>query len=304
MNAGPTLSATSSAAQADAGIVRLSPAQPDWLPAPETRRLYAGDWAAFERWCRQTGVSALPATAANVEGFLACLAARLRPGSLRRHLAAIADRHRRAGHAPPDDAAVRRMLRTASAAAPVQPRTAIIGPVQLARLAIACPGDLAGLRDRALLLLLAAARPGHAERQRQEGAGPTDIPPGDGSVGNSTAPNDDAKLAQTALLALQVEQIRFSQEGMKITLPDDPCAAAQGQCLAFSRSRQFTACPVHALEDWLRASDCRYGPVFRKVDRWGNVEHRSLTPTALRQILIRRDAREVRNGTRAAGGEA
>ena len=50
------------------------------------------------------------------------------------------------------------------------------------------------------------------------------------------------------------------------------------------------ACPVRALEDWLRSSDTRFGPVFRKVDRWGNVEHQRLRRDGLRRIFIRRAA--------------
>ena len=37
-----------------------------------------------------------------------------------------------------------------------------------------------------------------------------------------------------------------------------------------------SACPVQAPDAWLHASDIRFGPVFRKVDRWGNVEHMRL----------------------------
>ncbi len=248
---------------------------------------------------------ALPATAASVESFLASLAAQLRPGSLRRRLAAIADRHRRTGHAAPDDAAVRRVLHAARAAAPARLRTAVIGPVQLIRLAIACPGDRAGLRDRALLLLLAANGPGRSGRQRQGRTGPVEIPPEVGSDGASLAlPAGNAKLAQAALLALQVEQVRFTPEGIEIALSDDPGGASPVRHLAFRRSTHFTTCPVHALEDWMRASACRYGPVFRKVDRWGNVEHRPLNPTALRQILLRRGVGGPRSRTRAPEGGA
>jgi hypothetical protein len=53
-------------------------------------------------------------------------------------------------------------------------------------------------------------------------------------------------------------------------------------------------CPVSALEDWLRASDTRFGPVFRKIDRWGNVEHRRLGADAIRRILARRTPRRQR----------
>jgi hypothetical protein len=304
VSAEPTQDATSSAVQTDAGMAPPSPARPQRPPAPETQRLYAGGWAAFESWCRQAGVPALPATAVSVESFLASLTNQLRPGSLRRRLAAIAERHRRAGHTPPDDAAVRRVLRTARAAAPAQPRTAIIGPVQLTRLAIACPGDRAGLRDRALLLLLAANRPSRTGHQRQDGTKPAEISPEDGSGDDSAAPAGNVKLAQAALLALQVEQVRFTSEGMEIVLPNEPDGVNPVQHLAFRRSTHFTTCPVHALEDWLRASACRYGPVFRKVDRWGNVEHRALNPTALRQILIRRGVGGPRSRTRPPKGGA
>ncbi len=32
----------------------------------------------------------------------------------------------------------------------------------------------------------------------------------------------------------------------------------------------------------------RFGPVFRKIDRWGNVEHATLAPDGLRRIIARR----------------
>jgi hypothetical protein len=149
---------------AAAAAVPTPAARPGRPPAAETRRLYAGDWAAFESWCRHTGAQALPASAASVESFLASLAATHRPGSLTRRLAAIADQHRRHGHDAPDDDAIRARLRDARHAAASRPRSRIIGPAQLSRMAACCPGDGAGLRDRALLLLL-AARTGPARRR-------------------------------------------------------------------------------------------------------------------------------------------
>lgn len=49
-------------------------------------------------------------------------------------------------------------------------------------------------------------------------------------------------------------------------------------------------CPVRVLETWIEASDCRFGQVFRKIDRWGTVEHRALGDDAVRTILRRRAA--------------
>ena len=45
---------------------------------------------------------------------------------------------------------------------------------------------------------------------------------------------------------------------------------------------------MRALKAWLLASDCAFGPVFRKVDLWGNIEHHQLIPTWCREILLKR----------------
>ena len=47
---------------------------------------------------------------------------------------------------------------------------------------------------------------------------------------------------------------------------------------------------MRALEAWLETFRCQYGPVFRKVDRWGSIEHTRLGGDAVRDILRRRAA--------------
>jgi hypothetical protein len=42
-----------------------------------------------------------------------------------------------------------------------------------------------------------------------------------------------------------------------------------------------------AVEAWLQAPDTRFGPVFRKINRWGGVEQGRLRPDGARQILRR-----------------
>ena len=110
-------------------------------------------------------------------------------------------------------------------------------------------------------------------------------------------------LARTALLGLDAEHLRFTRDGLELTLTDSDEADARSCVVHLARHPHFTTCPVHALEDWLRASDCRYGPVFRKVDRWGKVEHRRLHPTALRTIVMRRTVSPP-GGRAATGGAA
>jgi len=115
--------------------------------------------------------------------------------------------------------------------------------------AAACPGDLAGLRDRALLLLRAA------------GLGAED------------------------LLDLDREHVRLADTGALHLLLGEPApAGGTGRVAALHRYPRRATCPVRALQDWLRVSDCRFGPVFRSVDRWGNVGHRRLSADGLRRI--------------------
>jgi site-specific recombinase XerC len=125
-------------------------------------------------------------------------------------------------------------------------------------MATACPGDLAGLRDRALLLLTAAG------------------------------------LGRSALVGLDVEQVHFMEDGVDLVLNSQ-----LGGTVTVRRVASIGACPARALKDWIEATDSRFGPVFRKVDRWGNVEHRRLGTDAIRRILTRRARRHLRRGATA-----
>ena len=233
--------------------------------SPETVRLYAADWSDFVMWCRLREWRALPADPATIAAYLQSATDTLSVGALSRRLAAIADQHRQHGEPlPTRDPSVRAVLRAArSTATPKRhpPPTA----AQLLRRAAACPGDLAGLRDRTLLLLLAA-----------------------GGIG------------RTALVGLDAEQAHFDNTGVTLQLHDRPDGVLRSVRLARSSDRRL--CPARVLEDWQRASDTRYGPLFRKIDRWGNLEHNRLGTDAIRRILAHRSkrARQPRARTGAA----
>ncbi len=209
--------------------------------APETLRLYAADWMRFSEYCGGAGVRALPATVATVAAFLQV------PGPGRaarsRRLAAIDHRHRQRGlSCPGDDPAGRRALKQARAAAPRRTRPAPPSSAALRSMALRCPRDLGGLRDRAVLLLLALGLP-----RRQ-------------------------------VVGLQAEGLRWTEDGVR----------AEGTTIWAPRLALHDLCPARALEDWLRASGTSYGPVFRKVTRWGTVEPKPLGADAIRLILARR----------------
>ena len=241
----------------------LAAGRSDRKLAPATSRAYAADWKHFSEWCRSQGQASLPATSATLVAYLAALAPTLSRSALDRRVAASAHAHRARFLLPPDrDPAARGSLRAVKRQAVPGPRRPPppSGP-RLARMAGACPGNLAGLRDRALLLLAAATGLGRA-----------------------------------ALVGIDAEHLRFTADGCELLIRRAPDAAPAMVTIA----RAPANCPVRALQDWMRASECGFGPVFRKVDRWGNVEHRRLGADAIRRILRRRDKRSGRARRAAA----
>ena len=245
-------------------------------PTPATIKLYAGDWARFVLWCREQGCTALPASPETLAAYLVAVAPGLSRGAIGRRRSAICTMHRQAGLPTPMlTPDTHEALRTAAKPKSIElanPPTA----AGLVRVATKCPRDLAGLRDRALLLLAAATL---SPRRRRRRAGPVD-PDGD------TA--EAAGVARLFVLALDAEHVRFTPSGVDLQLRTRSDEAVPSRTITLTRATTAAACPVRALEEWLRSSDTAFGPVFRKVDRWGNVEHDRLGPDAWHRILARR----------------
>jgi site-specific recombinase XerC len=156
-------------------------------------------------------------------------------------------------------------------------------PPVLLRMAAACPGDRAGVRDRALLLLAAAG------------------------------------LGRAALVGLDAEDLRFMPDAVDLIVRQGPgrrggagghgdaaglgSADTDGEAhgrggadrlVIVARGINRNLCAVQALRDWLETSDTLFGPVFRKIDRWGNIEQTRLGTDAIRRILTRRRSRKLR----------
>ena len=147
----------------------------------------------------------------------------------------------------------------------------------LVRMAAKCPRDLPGLRDRALLLLAGATlRP---RRPSKRATGFAD--PGVGAV-------EPAGIPRLFVLALDAEHVRFTPAGVILQVRVRIDEAVPSRTIKLTRSIA-ASCPVRALEEWLRSSETAFGPVFRKVDRWGNVEHGRLGPDAWHRVLARRN---------------
>jgi len=252
---GSSVRTLSEAAEGISNGTDAQAATPGRTAAPRTALAYAHDWTGFQAWCRKAGCPPLPASPDDVAAYLAALVAD-RPrsrGTLDRQLAAIGRAHRAADHAwDTQHPAIRAVLR----AAPRGQRAKRLTPGQLQHLAAACGSDLAGLRDRALLLLHLAAG-----------------------------------LRRGEVVGLEAEHVRFTPAGLHLLLvPPEGEEGEQPPPIkrAVPSSTDATTCPARALRAWLDASACRHGPVFRKVDRWDHVEHERLGVDEVRRILVRR----------------
>jgi integrase len=224
--------------------------------AAATRRAYRADWADFCSFCRAVGFTPLPATPATVAAYLASLATSHAASTIARRLAAIGQAHRLTSHDWQPSHPVIRTTRQGIARrhGSATRRAAALTTREIRQLIATCGDDLAGLRDRALLLI--------------------------GFAG---------ALRRSELVGIDREHLLIREGGLSLTIPrskTDPLGA--GTEVGIPRGTRRATCPVRALEAWLAASDCQFGPVFRKVDLWGNVEHRRLHPDAVRQILLRR----------------
>jgi site-specific recombinase XerD len=225
--------------------------------AAATRRAYRTDFDIFRAWCIERGASAIPAAPQTVTAFLACEAARRRPATISRRIAAIRYAHKLAGFTLPTDnehvratmRGIRRSLGTASKKK---------APATVERILAMAPkptGHLASLRDRALLLL-----------------------------GFASA------LRRSELVALNVENIEVSDAGLRLTIRRSKTdQEGQGQVIAVPRG--MVACPVATLRAWLDAVGINEGAIFRPIGKGNRIRDRRLTDRSVAAIVKSHAAR-------------
>jgi integrase len=238
-----------------------SQAYQDAADAPATLRAYATDLANYKAWCDRHDFVAMPATPEVVGAYLAAAGEGYAMPTLRRRAAAIARACGVAGH-PLDTKhpAIRETLRAIGRKhGSPSRRAAAITTTEVRKLCRACGTDLASARDRALLLL------GFAGALRRSEL-----------VGLNTR--------NGFVLLIGRSKTDTLGEGAEIAIP---------------RGQADDTCPVAALKVWLALSELVAGPLFRKVNRGGVVEHARLSTDAVRQILLKRAAKAGLKGTLA-----
>lgn len=220
--------------------------------APGTRRGYASDWADFTRWCFEVNETALPADPLSVAKYLARLADRgLKASTIERRGAAIRYAHKAAGHEPPTNAegvkAVMRGIRRRLGRRQIRkaPATAAV----LEQLVPHFAAGLMGLRDRALVLIGFAAA-----------------------------------LRRSELIALQVSDISVRSRGIVLHIGRSK-TDQEGKGAEIPIPKGGKLRPVAALDAWLTAAAITEGPLFREVDRHGNVGRGALSDRSVARII-------------------
>lgn len=220
-----------------------------------TLRAYRADWNDFSAWCEHHRRVPLPAEPETVALYLADLAGRRKPGTVRRRLSSIAVAHRTAGHSSPTTdptvEAVWAGIRRTHRVAPAEATPLLTG--DLARMCAALPDTLAGHRDRAVLL-----------------------------VGFAAA------LRRSDVVALDAGDIAEVHEGLVVTLRQaktDP--DGEGRKVGVPYGSHPHTCPVRAVRAWRAAAGIEEGPLFRPVDRHGHLGPGRLSDRAVPLIIKR-----------------
>ena len=220
--------------------------------AVSTRKAYGTDFRLFKAWCDGKGVGSLPASPETVAAFLAADAgAGVKPSTLGRRVAAIRYAHKLAGVETPTDAegvkATMRGIRRTFGGARIKKTPAVAAKMH--SMVATAPEGLAGLRDRALLLL------GFAGAFRR-----------------------------SELVALDVADIAETETGLLVTIRGSKTdQERQGVTIAITRGD--IACPVKALRDWLDAAGIDGGPIFRPINKAGTVAASRLTCRSVANIV-------------------
>ena len=232
---------------------KLAPQVHQYLQASlsdNTRRAYSSDLAHFLRWGGR-----IPATPECLASYLAVHAGKLSFATLARRVVAIGKAHTSKCLPSPAHAAVvvatLQGIRRIYGSAQRRVTPALLHDV---RAMVKGLHGLKGLRDQALLL-----------------------------VGFAGA------FRRSELVAIQVEDVQFVEEGMVIHLrrgKTDQMGKGRDIAIPYVRGKY---CPVKATKNWLAQAAIHEGALFRQINRHGQVGQ-GLTPQSVALIVKQRAA--------------
>lgn len=225
--------------------------------AGSTLRAYEHDWKQFRTWCEQHRLVPLPASPEAVILYATDLTRNQgkKWNTLSRRLAAISQLHQRAGFDSPTRAWAMKQflagLRRELGIAPVRKKPVLVA--DLKQIVDELPDSLLGKRDRLLLLL--------------------------GFTG---------ALRRSELIGLNVENLEPAREGLIIHIRRSKTdQEGEGRKVGIPQGTDQATCPIKALEQWLAAAKIESGPVFRVMNRHGQVLPKRLSGEGV-AIVVKR----------------
>ena len=232
----------------------------DCAHAENTQRAYRADWQAFHDWCDARGYQALPADPGTVALYISKLADKgFKFSTIARRLVTIDQTHNNKKFPSPVETPLVQTV-TKGIQRKIGSKVNAKKPIlvdDLQTILKALPSTLAGLRDRALLL-----------------------------VGFAGA------FRRSELVSIDVEDLETVPEGFVVHLKHsktDPYRHGRKVGIPYSTSEK--TCPVVALETWLIVAGLASGPVFRAVDRYGHLRGDRLSGRAVARVVKRSAAK-------------
>lgn len=212
-----------------------------------THRGYEADLAHFRAWG-----GTIPTTSEAIAEYMAAYAQTLSMATLDRRVVAISQAHVARGFETPTQSALvratRRGIKRVEGEAQKQATPLLMD--DLKRVVEKIGDDPKGLRDRALLL-----------------------------VGFAGA------FRRSELVALDRGDLEFVRQGLVIYVRHSKTDQVyEGRKLGISYGSE-DLCPVKALTDWLSILPVSQGPIFRRVDRHGNILDQRLSSEAVSLIV-------------------
>lgn len=225
--------------------------------APATVRAYTSDLNDFARWCERHNLPSLPASPETVARYIADLADTKRPSTITRRLSSISIIHRAHGHpSPTRDLRVQKVMtgiRRNLGTATTEARPIMLG--DLHAMLAHTPTTTIGLRDRAVLLT--------------------------GFAGG---------LRRSEIVAIDVDDLEQHPEGLLVRIRRSKTdQEARGREVALPHGKHEHTCPVRAITAWQERAQIGDGPLFRAVDRHGNVSSARLSAQSV-NLLVKRAA--------------
>jgi len=236
--------------------------------AENTKRAYRADWVLFRSWCREHDLDPLPADDQTVILYVTDVADDYKLSTLERKLTSISQAHKTQGLESPALTSNEPLHSVWAGIARTKTRAkdkvapALTEDIRLMIESLPHDPDTGGLtiaakRDRAILL-----------------------------VGFAGA------LRRSEIVGLETSDISFTADGLRLVVRQSKSdQEGHGHTKGLRYGSSPTTCPVRSLRNWMSAAGIDHGPIFRGVDRHGNIADSALTGQSIALIIKRCAAR-------------